>query len=191
MNKKYIEEKAGSILKQIGCEDRRPDVFDIAESLGFTIGNALLVNQDEGFLLIDDTKKRIWQVTGVFTDRIIGVRVNLDLQEKLFVIACELGHYVLHCQNGGAFYAHRRNKKNSKKMPYALQKALKCESSKDEDAYEDAYFARCLLMPRERFKKEYDDFKDKGLSENVIITLLCEHFSVSGENAKIRIKEVT
>lgn len=172
MNRKYIEEKAGSILKQIGCEGRRPDIFDIAESLGFTIGNALLVSQDEGFLLIDDTKKHIWQVTGVFTDRIIGVRVNLDLQQKLFVIACELGHYVLHCQNGGAFYAHHKNKENEKEN-------------------EDAYFARCLLMPRERFKKEYDDFKDKGLSENEIITLLCGHFSVSGENAKIRIKEVT
>lgn len=172
MDKKLIEEKADSILTQIGYKNGRPDIFDIAESLGFTIGNTLLVNQDEGFLLIDDTKENIQKITHVFTDRLIGVRVNLNLQQKLFVIACELGHYVLHYQNDGTFYAHRKNKENEKEN-------------------EDAYFARCLLMPRERFKKEYDDFKDKGLSENDIITLLCEHFSVSGENAKIRIKEVT
>lgn len=173
MEKKFIEEKATSILNRIGYNGGALDIFEVAKDLGFTIGNALLPDLDDGFILIDDTKEHIQRITGISTDKVIGVNANRNLQNKLFIIAHELGHYMLHYQNDGTLYAHREN--------------VKGKPIEENDA---DYFAACLLMPRKYFKEKYDDFKERGLSYDDTITLLEKHFNVSYESAKRRIKEI-
>ena len=86
MEKKFIEEKATSILNRIGYNGGALDIFEVAKDLGFTIGNALLPDLDDGFILIDDTKEHIQRITGISTDKVIGVNANRNLQDRKSVV---------------------------------------------------------------------------------------------------------
>lgn len=174
MAKNLIEEKAKEALSLIGYQDGEVDIINIARNLGFTVGIANLPEWDDGFIIIDDNKTHIQKITGVKTDKIIGVNDKRDLQRKRFTIAHEIGHYMLHyAQDKSNLYAHREDKKGKNK------------EENDAD-----YFAASVLMPKEQFRAKYDELKNKNLLTDEIITLLQKHFSVPYESAKRRIKEV-
>lgn len=175
MEKNLIDQKVEQALNLIGYQNGEVDIMNIARNLGFTVGIANLPEWDDGFIIIDNNKTHIQQITGVKTDKIIGVNDKRDLQKKRFTIAHEIGHYMLHyAQNKSKLYAHREDKKGKNK------------EENDAD-----YFAASVLMPKEQFKAKYDELKNKNLSTDDIITLLQKHFSVPYESAERRIKEVS
>ena len=91
MEKKVIEEKVTSLLSQHGYNpksDNYVDIVDLVKKEGFSVGNALLSDSDDGFLAIRPTESNY--------DKIIGVNANRSIELKRFIIAHEFAHSVLH-----------------------------------------------------------------------------------------------
>ena len=73
--------------------ERSVDVIDVAKRLGFVVGNAVLNEEDDGFIVVEEGRK---EIMGIKTDKLIGVNSDRSLEWKHFIIAHQLGHYVLH-----------------------------------------------------------------------------------------------
>lgn len=82
------------------------DIVDLAENIGFIVGNALLKNDEDGFII---SNPDVDVVPGFPSNKIIGVNSNRDYFLKRFIIAHELGHYTL-ADVGEKLFAHRENK---------------------------------------------------------------------------------
>lgn len=80
-------------LAQYTIGNRSVDVIDVAKRLGFVVGNAVLNEEDDGFIVVEEGKK---EIMGIKTDKLIGVNSDRPLEWKRFIIAHELGHYILH-----------------------------------------------------------------------------------------------
>ena len=89
---------------------------------------------------------------------------------KRFIIAHELGHYILHCKDE-KIYAHRES----------------AHGRSDEENDVD-YFAACLLMPANSFKTAFE--KTKSISFIEKIKELQRIFDVPFESVVRRIDEL-
>lgn len=175
MEKKEIEEKAMELMKNVNYQDisEETDIIQIAKTLGFVVGNAVLDdNDDDGFIIV---KKGEDEILGLKTDKLIGVNSKRSLEWKRFIIAHEIAHYILHYseQNNKGMYAHRDHRKG------------KNDVENDAD-----YFAANLLMPREKFTDKFNEFKSKGLTFDEIIVLLSHKFVVTSKAVERRIEEL-
>ena len=168
MNKQNIEQKANYLLQSLKYNDGEVDVLTIAQTLGFVVGIAALPSNDNGFILIDHSKKQIYRIIALPIDKAIGVNVHLDLQTRRFIIAHEIGHYILHYHSN----------------PF-IRREFIYQVSREE--IEADFFASCLLMPQKPFIRRYNELKDKDLSKEDIITLLQKSFNVPEEKVKQRI----
>ena len=174
MDKKIIEQKANTVLKTVGYNGGELDVIAVAKALGFIVGISALPDWDDGFILVDKVTEHIKKLIGFLTDKAIGVNADRDLPTKRFIIAHEIGHYMLHYnENDGILYARREG--------------IKGKPAEENDA---DYFAACLLMPQKYFKKRYDELKGKGLLDDDIFTLLQKDFNTPYESVKRRLKEI-
>lgn len=175
MEKKCIEAKSMELLNNLGYALGEVDVIEIAKNLGFQVGIAPLIEEEDGFIIVDNSRESIQKLTGLTVDKIIGINSQRDLETKRFIIAHEIGHYCLHYNenNDNGMYAHRENKKG-----------------KDEQENDVDFFAACLLMPCKQFREKYEELREKQLNESDIILLLQKHFNVPAESAKRRIKEI-
>ena len=139
MDKALIEKKVGELFERIGYDGDREeiDIIQIAKKLGFAVGNALLDNDDDGFIIVQEG---VDNILGIKTDKLIGVNSKRTLEWKRFIIAHEIAHYILHYSNEkrNGMYAHRDHKKG------------KNDLENDAD-----YFAASLLMTRDKFTKKY------------------------------------
>lgn len=164
MNEAMIESKAMDTLKKIQINDETDaiDVIKIAKELGFVVGNAGGLEDDvDGFIIVNKGRRR---VLGQKTDRLIGVNSSKELAWKRFIIAHEIGHYVLHYDesiNKGMF-AHREHR-----------------TGKNEGENEADFFAANLLMPRDKFEKRVNEMKAKGLTKEEMVLLLADKFCVT------------
>lgn len=174
MNKTSIEEKALQTMEKAGYEDNEDaiDVIEIAKQLGFEVGNAVLNDDIDGFILVEEGKS---EILGIRTDKLIGVNSTRSLAWKRFIIAHEIAHYILQYskQKNNGMFAHRDHRKG-----------------KNEKENEADFFAANLLMPREKFKKKFIEFKEKGLSLDEIVVLLADKFAVTQLMAERRIGEL-
>ena len=175
MEKKQIEEKSEKLFEMAGSAEGEVDVIKLAKTLGFLVGLTLLPEEEDGFIIADKDTKAIERLTGLRADKVIGINPERDLQTKRFIIAHELGHYILHyeAEASDGMYAHRENKKG-----------------KDDKENEADYFAACLLMPCVSFKKKYEELKKKKNSQEDIIILLQNYFNVPKESVERRLIEV-
>ena len=112
---------------------------------------------------------------GLKTDKLIGVNSDRSLEWKRFIIAHEIGHYILHFKEEGieGLYAHRDHKRGH-----------------DDSENEVDFFAANLLMPRQRFEKKFTEMKALKLSTQDIIDELASYFIVTKRMAERRIKEL-
>lgn len=169
-----IELQVDTLFQKISYNNKQDevDIIKIAESLDFAIGNAVLDNDDDGFILVQDGAE---ELLGIKTDKLIGVNSKQPLEWKRFIIAHELGHYFLHYLNSSktGMFAHRDHRKG--------------KNNKENDA---DYFAAALLMPRKKFSERYKELEEKKLSEDDIIFLLAEKFQVTPNMARRRIGEL-
>lgn len=91
------------------------DVIEVAKKLGFVVGNAGLSEDVDGFIIVDENKGNI---LGIDTNKLIGVNASKELAWKRFIIAHEIGHYILHYdkEKDNGMYAHREHKKGKNEI---------------------------------------------------------------------------
>jgi len=167
-----IEEKADKLLEKINYAGGEVDIIEVANGLGFKIGNAELSNDEDGFIIVDNQKDELF---GIKTSKLIGVNAKRDLAFKRFVIAHEIGHFQLHYDStiNNGMYAHRDHPKG--------------KSNNENDA---DYFAAYMLMPTRAFNEAYNSIKDRFKLEDAIC-LLVNKFNAPQESVARRIDEVT
>lgn len=174
MDKERIEREAEETLHNINYADVTDsiDIIDIAKKLGFVVGNAGLSEDVDGFIIVDENKNNI---LGIDTNKLIGVNASKELAWKRFIIAHEIGHYILHYnkEKDNGMYAHREHKKG-----------------KNEIENEADFFAANLLMPRKKFMDKYKELKQKNLSTDEMILLLADKFTVTLPMTRRRFKEL-
>lgn len=175
MERKNIEEKALEFMKQTGYdkdESVAVDVIDVAKRAGFAVGNAMLDDDEDGFIIVQEGAK---EILGIHTDKLIGVNSRRTVEWKRFIIAHELAHYALHYENErhNGMYAHREH--------------IKGKSDEENDA---DFFAANLLMPREKFLNVFEDLKNKELEFDEIVLLLSDKFIVTSRMVERRIEEL-
>lgn len=148
------------------------DVIDVAKKLGFVVGNAVLNEEDDGFIVVEEGRN---EIMGIKTDKLIGVNSNRSLEWKRFIIAHELGHYILHFKekNIEGLYAHRDHNRGHNEL----------ENEAD-------FFAANLLMPRENFEARYRKMKQVYQDDKEIVEALAKHFIVTIRMAERRIEEL-
>lgn len=175
MDADKIEKTVRETLESVGYtinEGSSVDVIDIAKRLGFVVGNAVLNEEDDGFIVVEEGKK---EIMGIETDKLIGVNSDRSLEWKRFIIAHELGHYILHFRekNLNGLYAHRDHKRGHNEL----------ENETD-------FFAANLLMPRESFENKYKEIKQVYKNDREIVDILSKHFNVTVRMAERRIEEL-
>jgi Zn-dependent peptidase ImmA (M78 family) len=176
MKRKSIEKKSNKLLVENLNNIEGPiDIIELAQRIGFRVGLASLPNEEDGFIIVDNDITTIETLTGITVDKVIGINSKRDLQTKRFIIAHEIGHYILHyeTEESGGMYAHRENRKG-----------------KDKKENEADFFAACLLMPKKSFKERYDELKRKDVKKSDIELLLQNYFNVPKESVERRIEEV-
>ena len=171
LEKELIEAKANEITQKYGTTSGDIDVIKIARNMGFLIGEMELKDEEDGFIVVNENED---SVLGQSSNKLIVVNSDRDALLKYFVIAHELGHYVLRDNVNEPIFAHRENKKG-----------------KNEKENEIDFFAACLLMPRERFKKVYESlnvvYED---NENKLLNELSEYFHAPLLSVARRVEEI-
>lgn len=160
MKGEIIEKKISQLLTQchINSSFQYLDVVALAKKLGFEV----ITSEDDkfdSFIILNRTK-----VIANGYNRFIFINKNLSAKEKRFLIAYELGHYILeyHLENR---YAHSTR----------LFKTNLSNNQKNKDAN---YFACCLLMPKNFFEKDFEILIENTDIEE-LISLLSEKYKVS------------
>ncbi len=154
------------------------DIINIAEKLGFEVMSMKLPEEEDGFIIINESSSVL---SYRHINKLIGVNYNRSLAWKRFIIAHELGHYYLEYANNPndlfGMYASRESNKGR---------------SKDENKAD--FFAACLLMPRVFFEKAFNDikrtFKDGKVDMAYMIFTLSQKFIVTERMAQRRIEEL-
>lgn len=174
MDASKIEKNVMNMLRSVEytISECSVDVIDVAKRLGFVVGNAVLNEEDDGFIVVEEGRK---EIMGIKTDKLIGVNSNRSLEWKRFIIAHELGHYVLHFKekNLKGLYAHRDHKRGHSEL----------ENEAD-------FFAANLLMPRESFENKYKEIKQVYKNDKEIVDILSKHFIVTIKMTERRIEEL-
>ena len=141
------------------------DVSRLATILGFLVKGMPMDSNDDGIII--STKKH----------KIIAINHERTLEEKRFIIAHELGHYYLDGGAKGALINYRERKHG------------RSDSENEKD-----YFAACLLMPAEVFKKVFAkvvEQADKSTTDYIrVCKVLAELFKVPYESAMRRMHEL-
>ena len=167
-----IDEKAKEVLKEtFGEKITIPiDIVEVVKRKKFTLVNALLDENDDGFIIVDNSAKKI---LGFDTNKLIGVNSSRSLFWKRFIIGHELGHYVLEHKESEKQFARRDHRKGKDKRENAID-----------------YFSAAILMPKDEFKKMYDAFNKPEVNKNLLVEFLANQFQVTKQMAARRIEEV-
>lgn len=146
-------------------------IVKLANQLGFMVGKAVLPDEVQGIIAVDKSKNSLLN-SG--SNMVIAVNDSLDKSKQRFIIAHELGHYILRENQEAPIFAHRETSRES-------------EQESDAD-----YFAACLLMPTKSFKTSLEYFKQihENAQDCTLAALLSEQFGVPELAALRRIGEV-
>ena len=184
---KKIREQSGSIddavkviLTKNGVMEPPINVIKIADSMGIKVFSVEFTDPNvKG--AIADFKSPMPQFNG--EQRIIAVDKKSYATRKIFTIAHEIGHFVMHCGESNDFferdvYESNEEKKNSEDNRNSIEK--------DADK-----FAASLVMPKDMFidfveNSPYYIIRDK---QN-LVQEICKKFIVAEKAAKKRLKEV-
>ena len=179
LEKQFIETQVSALLTQYGYnpeKDTYVDIISFAKKFGFLVGNAVLDEQEDGFIIIHpknaNSHKQTTRSPMASERKIIGVNMNRSLEWKRFVIAHEFAHSVLHYKQED-IYLHRETTRG--------------RSQEENDA---DYFAAALLMPQNSFRRIYNELVTQGLNKNTICYQLASMYKVPFESVSRRIDEV-
>ena len=174
MDKGRIEKAANDALKKHRSKNGIIDVVGLARKEGFAVGEVEFDDDTDGIILVDTHAD---ELMGQKTNKLIIVSKERTSAFKRFIIAHELGHYFLH-------------DKRADKDSHILIASRDAKHGRSEEENEYDYFAACLLMPAEDFKKRGEALKNAGLTVNDISCLLSEYYEVPARSAERRLEEV-
>ena len=149
-------EEANLLLKKFNVNEPPIDVDFIAKEIGIDLFYEYLPDDISGILNIEQNKKPI-----------IIINSEHHKNRKRFSIAHEIGHYILHKNNG--IHIDKKSFLRDNKSSQALY-SIEIEANK---------FAAELLMPIELLKKEIENIEDIIDFEEDIISELAKKFEVS------------
>lgn len=169
-----IDSKAKEVLTEVfGEEIVIPiDIVEVSKKLDFVLVNARLNENDDGFIIVDNSED---EILGFKTNKLIGINSSRSVPWKRFIIAHELGHYIL-------------KYKNSKKTEFAHRDHRK---GKDKRENEIDYFSASILMPKDIYIDEFNKLSELDkLDLSQVVLLLSDKFQVTKDMAKRRIEEL-
>lgn len=169
-----IDDAVVKILDENNITEPPINVVKIAGSMGFKV------------FTVEFTDKKVMGAIADFESplkqfdneqRVIAVDKNSYATRKIFTIAHEIGHFVMHCGESNDFF---------ERDLYDTEKDMRTPIEKDADK-----FAACLLMPKDMFinfveNSPYYIIRDK---QN-LVQEICKKFIVAEKAAKKRLKEV-
>lgn len=161
--------------------DTNIEIVQLAMKYGFVVATAELPAETQGIISYDESGKQ--KQLGTKYSKLIVVNNQLSTEQKRFVVAHELGHYIMdnHLQTSGAHVERRITNSNN-------------HGGRSETENQIDYFAACLLMPYHAVLDEIEKFsKSRPLTDSAKLELaerLGSIFKVSGPVAYRRIEEV-
>ncbi len=189
----YMNVDAGKIS---GAEEENVgtpviDIIKIAHAYGFVVGDASFADNILGFIIVNEN-------TSLFTDcnitlafsnhgssidrinrinQLICINNSMKPQRKRFIIAYELGYYILYFDAGAdGGWAH-------------VDRPGRPEGEMKEVREADA-FAKYLLMSEGSFTAKYQQIKNAGLREDEIYLLIARKYNVTETLAEQRAKYI-
>jgi Zn-dependent peptidase ImmA (M78 family) len=167
-----IEDKAQALLREKNVDASNGfDIVELAQKMGFVVGNVALDENEDGFIIVNENDKTL---LGTSSNKVIAVNARLDYHFKRFIIAHELGHYILEGGNKNQLYAHRNNK---------------TEERNDKEQEVDR-FAASLLMPRDVFRSKLESIHKYEQSLPKCVHMLKNIFKAPLECVLRRIQEL-
>ena len=181
MDKKKIREKVEELReKNPDCFGTSTKIGVLSRKLGFFVGQAKLAEGTEGVIQVDKTQPDLLK-TG--RNMVIIVDRRLDKVRQRFIIAHELGHYLLRTNPDDPVFARRES-----------------AHGRTDGENEADYFAACLLMPSDDFKRsiqklcvDFNIANCEAMSDSDkhnLSDILSEQYKVEKEAALRRIGEV-
>lgn len=171
VEKKEIEQRADTLLRENNISTLSGvDVLALAKQLGFTVWTSNLPDSDDGFILVNPNVDKI---PGFSNNKVIVVNAERPYVTKRFIIAHEIGHYVLSVSDS---------------KEEEIFAARESQHGRSDDENDIDYFAACLLMPETSFKAQYEDKKQFPL--NQLVSELSEVFQVPAGSALRRLEEL-
>lgn len=172
-DKRKIEKKANDFLGSAEEENGIIDIIAFARSKGFEVFLSELPGKNEDGVIYVDMEN------GEEKTKKILISNELKYPAARFIIAHELGHYVLH---------YDRNDMSKQKGKVFFH--VDTHENKAKEEQEADYFAACLLMPQKTFKNKYEELNAKMENGNVVVNMLSQIFIVEPNAVSRRIPEV-
>lgn len=179
---KKARSSAEGILSANGmADDTKIEIVQLAMKYGFVVATADLPEETQGIISYDESGNQ--KQLGTKYSKLIVVNNQLSTEQKRFVVAHELGHYIMnnHLQSSGTHVEARTSNSNN-------------HGGRPETENQIDYFAACLLMPRRAVLSEIEKYsKNHTLDDSAKLELaerLGSIFKVSGPVAYRRIEEV-
>lgn len=171
--KSDIEKRANEFLDSMNENRGIIDIVAFAESKGFEVFLSKMPEKDEDgaiYIGISENEKK--------TQRIL-ISNKLSYPTARFVIAHELGHYVLH---------YNEKEMNEQEGKVFFHVDTHSNKSKDEQAAD--YFAACILLPKDVFRNKYEELISRIRKSEVVIDMLSQIFIANPRTVQRRISEV-
>ncbi len=173
----FIEKKVKYVLDNYYSEDLNSassiDIIKLAKNMGFVLISVKMAEKEDGFILIDEKSNGILNLN---TDKLIGINDSLSPEWKRFTIAHELGHYMLD-------YMADLKRFNGR---YANREHIKGKNNNEQEC---DHFAACLLMPKDKVNKSFQEIEE-SLDINSKALLLSKKFKVTELMALRRMEEL-
>jgi len=171
MDRQVIDEKVSGVLQEHQIDPINGyDIVSLAKSMGFFVATGLLEENEDGFVMVNSDGTKL---LGTDSSKVIIVNSSREQNQKRFIIAHELGHYLINGKEEEIF-AHRKKE----------------DEERAENEQEIDYFAASLLMPKEAFQTKSNQLisEGKNLSERVVE--LANIFRAPMESVLRRVEEL-
>jgi Zn-dependent peptidase ImmA (M78 family) len=166
-NKKMIEKKAETLIKNYQVKEIPTPLDELAEKLGIKIQFQEFEDNISGFLFREGSKN------------IIGVNKNQPETRQRFTIAHEIGHFILH--KGNLVHVDKKYRVNFRNE--------NSSTAVDFEEIEANTFAASLLMPEKEVKKIVKRKLSDGidLQDSDELKKIADYFEVSLQALIIRL----
>ena len=176
---KEMEEILSRFLskRKINLTNIPVDIFKVAADLGFDVRGAVFYQNLDGLILVNEKAEVI---KGFTSNKVIAYNCEKNIQDKKFIVAHELAHYI----------EEKVNNENTEIMVAARDHGDTVYSN-DENEQRKDYIAAAILIPKDSLLKQLSLFKEDNISDkNIICQKITEIYDVEYELAERRLKEV-
>jgi len=171
MDHQALDEKAIEVIREHDIDPSNGyDIVSLAKRMGFYVATAFLEDNEDGFVMVNNKGEDIYN-TG--SNKLIVVNETREQSLKRFIIAHEIGHYVINGKETPMF-AHRK----------------KTNGSRTDNEQDIDYFAASLLMPKDAFIAKNNLLINDGRSFSERIETLVSVFKVPMVSVLRRFEEL-